>query len=299
MKIVQSFWTKPFLANTADVFESRANGGWTHRLLNYYSWTLSSLQIKKFYPEIELYTDTLGKSLLIDKLQLPYTKVYTVLDELSGANDALWALGKLKTYECQRAPFMHVDSDVFIFKAFDADFISSGLIAQNKESSIVNYSNTFNQLCKTYGYVPDCFLPYANLPLINCCNAGILGGNNIAFFQAFTKEATAFLVKNEAVISENPDRLCIGNLNMIFEQVLFYYLAQQSHEPITYLFPDVIDVPPQIGYFHDLDRFNGFVHCLGDYKKDKLSYTVLEEILRTEYVQYFNRIHSLMAAGEI
>jgi hypothetical protein len=42
--------------------------------------TLSMLSIKKHYLNIELYTDDAGKKLLIDDLNLSYSKVNVVLD---------------------------------------------------------------------------------------------------------------------------------------------------------------------------------------------------------------------------
>ena len=73
------------------------------------SWALSCLQLKHFYDEIELVTDSEGADLLINKLHLPYTSCLTILDKLKNENPAIWALGKIAAYEVQREPFIHVE----------------------------------------------------------------------------------------------------------------------------------------------------------------------------------------------
>jgi len=73
-------------------------GGWSDKKYNYMSWAFSCLQFKKYYSEVELITDKLGKELLIDKLELPYTSVKVELDQLNSYHSDLWALGKIVKY---------------------------------------------------------------------------------------------------------------------------------------------------------------------------------------------------------
>lgn len=49
---------------------------------------------------------------MIDDLKLPYTKVHVVLDELNDYHKNLWAIGKIRTYQLQEEPFIHIDGDV-------------------------------------------------------------------------------------------------------------------------------------------------------------------------------------------
>ena len=64
-KIVQSYWSK--------AYKNSPNSGWAFRETHYMSWALSCLQLKQFYDEIELITDSEGADLLINKLHLPYS----------------------------------------------------------------------------------------------------------------------------------------------------------------------------------------------------------------------------------
>ena len=100
-RIVQSYWSK--------AYQNTPNSGWAFRESHYMSWALSCLQLKQFYDEIELVTDSEGADLLINKLHLPYTSCLTILDKLKNENPAIWALGKIAAYEVQQEPFIHVD----------------------------------------------------------------------------------------------------------------------------------------------------------------------------------------------
>mgnify|MGYP000084925178 FL=1 len=69
MKIVQTFWS-----GGANPLEKAY--GWPLPEYNMMSWVLSCLSLRKYYDDVELYTDKLGYELLIEKLRLPYTYVH-------------------------------------------------------------------------------------------------------------------------------------------------------------------------------------------------------------------------------
>jgi len=79
MRIIQSYWSKPF--NMCKTNEN-ARGGWCNPTFFYMSWALSCITLRRFYRNVELYTDQVGADLLINKLELPYTKVHVVLDKI-------------------------------------------------------------------------------------------------------------------------------------------------------------------------------------------------------------------------
>lgn len=105
MRIVQTFWT-------AGKDPLRESFGWLHPEYNLMSWALSCLSLRSHYDEVALYTDSVGKQLLIDKLKLPYTEVNVVFDDFKCLPQH-WALSKIKTYSLQTGPFLHVDGDVY------------------------------------------------------------------------------------------------------------------------------------------------------------------------------------------
>jgi len=295
MKIVQSFWSKPFIeTESLSLTDSRFNGGWPHRLFNYYSWALSCLQLRKFYDQVELVTDEFGKEILIDKLNLPYTHVSVALNNINHFHPGLWALGKLYAYGMQNEPFLHVDSDVFIWKAFGDDIIRGSLVAQNLENVKAPYSSTFKQICETFDRIPEFLWPVYKEPHCPCCNAGILGGRDISFIKAYVAEAFSFLTDNLADVERVVTRTNAGHLNVIMEQVIFYAYALYSNLAISYLFPDATMIPPGVGHFHAAARNKEYVHCYGYYKGERLSYAGLEWKLMENYPVWHQKIGQLV-----
>src|SRR5690349_4701476 len=108
MRAVWSFWTKPFRAYHRHL--------WTSPLHHLLAWVLSVETARAHYPRTALFTDEEGARLLIDGLKLEFTTVSTELARLQGESPDWWTLGKLWTYRAQSEPFIHIDSDVFLWK---------------------------------------------------------------------------------------------------------------------------------------------------------------------------------------
>jgi hypothetical protein len=125
MRAVWSLWSKPFAAATS--------WGWhrpEHHLL---AWGLSLRLARRHYPETTLVTDSAGKALLVDALGLSFASVSTELDRLRDADPNLWALGKLVAYSIQDEPFVHLDTDVFLWRALPTRLTSAPVLAQHRE----------------------------------------------------------------------------------------------------------------------------------------------------------------------
>ena len=88
MKIIQSFWT----GNKNSLTDSY---GWLLPIFNYLSWIISCYQLRRYYDDVTLVTDSQGYDVLINKLHLPYTDVIVSLDCLNHYNPNLWALANL------------------------------------------------------------------------------------------------------------------------------------------------------------------------------------------------------------
>jgi hypothetical protein len=112
-KAVQTFWIND---------EKHLHGGWLNTKFHLLGWGLSALSFSKFFQNLELITDALGKDILIDQLQLPYTSVSLAQENFQPANDKIWVLRKIYSYSLQNEPFLHVDGDAFLFSPFDDAF---------------------------------------------------------------------------------------------------------------------------------------------------------------------------------
>lgn len=299
MRIIQSFWTKPFLDRKGTGEGNRWNGGWPHRKLNYFSWALSCLSLRTYYEEVELVTDDKGKEILIDKMQLPYTKTTTTLNVLGDRDGGLWALGKVYAYGLQKTPFLHVDNDIFIGKPFSRRIARAGLAAQNVQLRTPHYSAAFREVTGSFEHIPGYLAALSGHEIVPCSNAGILGGRDIGFFQTYMREVLAFLDKNAGNVDSSLRKMDAGYFNVIYEQVLFYALAGSMGKDITYLFDRAYDIPPQIGFFHAAKKNGLFVHCFGSYKKFPVVYLFMEEMLKQRFPKYYDRIENLIATFEL
>jgi hypothetical protein len=296
MKIVQSFWTKPFL-HSGNHTDQRLNGGWPERKYNYFSWMLSCLRLKEHYPCVELVTDSLGADILIGRLQLPYTQVSTSLDALGHQPANLWALGKIHAYRRQTSAFLHVDSDIFIRNPFDATIENAGLVAQNHELSTDGYMEGFSFILKHFSYIPPYLKKYGRLRYIPCTNVGIIGGRDIAFMQAYTAEVLDFLDRNAASIARY--NMSVSVLNIFFEQVIFHSLAQERQTNISYLFNDCSNTPTGIAYLHEAHRNKGFAHAYSGFKNRWIVYSAVERELKEAYPREYHRAVHLMDTLEL
>lgn len=258
MNIIQSFWSKPYEINGE---RKQSYGGWCNPAFFYMSWALSCLSLRRFYNDVELYTDKAGKELLIDKLKLPYTKVYVVLDELNNYSENLWAIGKIFSYSLQKTPFIHVDGDIYIWKPFPKAITKANLVAQHLEDSYPYNVEIIKDTLSKLVYLPNAVLSSPNRT--KEVNAGILGGHDIAFFQSYTREAFDFVNNNIECISslKNP-----GMFNTIFEQFLFYNISELCAKKITYAFDDIDARFKRFGEF-ELVPENYYIHSLAFYKK--------------------------------
>lgn len=294
MKIVQSYWTKPSFKKKQSESD-RSAGGWLDIKYNYLSWALSCLQLKKFYNEVELVTDEFGFELLVNKLNLPYSNVKVILDDLNEYNPDLWALGKIYAYSVQEEPFLHVDGDIYIWERFAPRIENAALVCQNLEEMRL-YDKVFNQITKYFNFIPLELLKSKNKNgKIKAANAGILGGTDIAFFKNYTEKAFQFVNNNLNIIN----KMDVGLFNMIFEQSLFYALSEDKKIDLTFLFPNMNEWYDGIADFTGVPDRVKYIHAIGFYKQGQLTCDFLELKLQQDYPDYYYRIKRLLYTHEL
>ncbi|WP_299314971.1 DUF6734 family protein [uncultured Aquimarina sp.] len=287
MKIIHSFWSKPSLKkNEYNAFD-RSNGGWSDRKYNYMSWALSCLQFKKYYKEVELVTDKFGYDILINHLNLPYTDVKVVLDDLNDYDPNLWALGKIYAYSIQDKPFIHVDGDVYIWEQFRDEIKKSPLIAQNLERDFIYYDEIYNELISNFEYFPSVLeTSKRNNKGIVAINAGIIGGNNINFFKEFTEEAFRFVDKN----LKHLNKVNIGVFNVIYEQFLFYAMAENKKSDIAYYSSSINQCFDGIADFTGVPEKVKYVHAISGLKASNYIGDLMAFHLRRDHPDYYYKI---------
>ncbi|UUF15760.1 MULTISPECIES: DUF6734 family protein [Flavobacterium] len=284
MKIIQSFWSgnETNFANDA---------GWYSYKYNWLSWILSCHQLVNYHDEVELYTDQFGYKILIEELKLPYTKVHVLLDEINNYPKDLWAVSKVKTFEMQKEPFIHVDGDVYVWESLNEKFKNSGLITQNLELTTSYYRKHWEVIYPHLRFMPDELKKYSDGESNFACNMGIIGGNNIDFFQKYCKKSIEFVDNNIRVWPNIEGQY----FNLFFEQVLFYQFANQSNQKIDFLFPETPKDNEYLG-FADFDKIPNktYLHLLGVYKKQRPVCKALEIYTMKHYPEQYTALMRLI-----
>lgn len=289
MKIIQSFWTKPYLHNVSG---GRFNGGWPSERTHALSWAYSLLKLKEFHTDVMLITDDYGIKFLIDKLKLPYTEVNTSLNSLESIDSSNWAIGKLKAYSIQTEPFIHVDSDVYIWENLFDPFSKSDIIMQSK-LRFDEFSS--HDILKKYiddniSLFPKAIVEYwESSNSFYSANAGVCGGTNLLFFRQLFTDALNFINQTES----NKSNLTTQWFNMLFEEHHIYCKAKQEGINIDYLIPNVSEDFNEVCQIYNAPLRSKYIHLAGDAKRNINSCYQLELRIRNEYPEVFERIEKL------
>jgi hypothetical protein len=287
MKIIQTFWT----GNSNEDNALDREDGWLSPEYNWMSWALSCLLLRKQFGKVELITDSLGKHILTDLLQLPYSEVSVTLDHvMDGYPPEVWALSKIHTYSSQQEPFIHFDGDLFLYKPIAEGLQRSELLVQNKEKELLFYRRTLDAINEVFTTIPAFCKKefYQEKPLISI-NAGIIGGNNPAFFDSCRKAAFDFISANAAHVH----KIRTENLNFIVEQYFLYCLAEEAGIPISVISDTVVEdlLYKEYVNFCRIPEIN-FIHPVGRHKKNIHVCDNLSRTLRSEYPEVYDFILS-------
>jgi hypothetical protein len=184
MRAVWSFWSKPF--------QAQRRHSWPSERHHLFAWVLYVETARRHYPDTWLVTNDGGASVLVDQLGLPFTHVSTTLNALAHHDPEWWALDKIYAYRMQEQPFVHIDSDVFLWKPLPERLERADVFAQNPEPLSWNTSYDPERLEHAIqgtagGWLPDEWQWYrrARDRRAECC--GIFGGNRIDFINRFAE----------------------------------------------------------------------------------------------------------------
>jgi hypothetical protein len=259
---------------------------------------LSLETAKKHYPKTALFTDSLGAQILLDKLELEFDQISTELDALDNHDPEWWALGKVYTYRAQTEPFLHIDSDVFLWNSLSESMVSAPLLAQNPEYFLPGTSwykpEQFEAaIRRVNGWLPEEWTWYRSQSLLQkavCC--GIFGGNHIDFIRYYSNLAIRLVehLPNQAaweLLDNATER------NILFEQYFLgcciEYHRNRPDSPfknidIQYLFSSLDDalIPENAARV-------GFTHLIASAKRKRTIAENLEKRVRRDYPQHYER----------
>ncbi len=283
MKIVQTFWSG------GKEIESplKISGGWISPEYHWMSWALSCLLLRRLYDQVELYTDEIGKRILVDILQLPYTDVHVVFDDSFVIHPKLFSLAKIHTYSLQEEPFVHVDGDLFLWKPLPESVMNAGLIASNPEVDLYFNKEILVEMEGHFQYIPSHLKDIYKQEHIFSSNAGIFGGSNIPFIRKYCSEAEQIIKENENCL----EKVNIGNTNMLIEQISLFYLAARENVRIVYSVTEPVDHPLYKDYwrFADVPKVP-MIHPVGGCKRIPYVIHHLGHRLQMEFPEMYYRI---------
>jgi hypothetical protein len=183
MRAVWSFWSKPYFSCKGRIWLAPV-----HHLL---AWGLSYRLAQRHYPETVLVTDKAGEALLVHSLGLDFTHVSTELESLHGAAEGWWALGKLVAYGLQDQPFVHLDTDVFLWKPLPDTLANADVFAQCPEDHSRDEWSTPRKIEETFAQyqlalpVEWQWMSSQSRSGFREENCGIMGGNRVDFIRHY------------------------------------------------------------------------------------------------------------------
>lgn len=295
MRAVWSFWSAPYLAHYHRQWLSDR-----HHLL---SWVLSAMEARKHYSDTCLVTDSWGAKLLAGQLKLPFSNVSTALDRLDAANadPEWWVLGKLSAYAAQTEPFVHIDNDVFLWRPLPERMHFAAVLAQNPEvfffedQSLYRIERFMAGIKRFGGWLPEEWLAYANTSGTQALCCGLFGGNDLEFIRHYATSAMEVI--------GHPDNQRIWPALGIRDNILVeqYFLAACLHSARSdrgargvkaeCLFPSAA-----AAFDPKSSTQAGYTHLIGDAKQNRRVLERLEQRVRRDYPEYYERCLGVLDA---
>jgi hypothetical protein len=291
MRAVWSFWSKPFQAHRQGIWPSER-----HHLL---AWVLSVETARQHYPETQLYTDRAGAELLVEGLGLRFTQVSTALDALDGYDPDWWSLGKVYAYHLQTAPFVHLDSDVFLWKPLPTRLTQAAVFTQQPEPIPPGHSYYQPQQVEAAlrgppaGWLPAEWIWWRSrggAQRGDCC--GILGGNRVDFIHHYAGQALRLLdepANQRALRQLDGKRLHMLLVEQYLLAACVEYHQRHAGSPFAAVTMEHLFHSPEEVYGVDALRRTGFTHLIGNMKRDARFARRLEMRVARDYPALYTR----------
>ncbi|MEJ2007580.1 MAG: hypothetical protein P8Z30_05375 [Acidobacteriota bacterium] len=300
MRAVWSFWSRPFYAYYGRI--------WAKPLHHLLAWGLSVSAASRYYPDTVLVTDRAGKRLLVDQLGLSFAYVSTELERLEKVDPGWWALGKLVAYSLQDRPFIHLDTDVFLWKSLPRHLAESPVFAQYPEGFYENgpyyrpqdiewaFSQEAMKLPKEWVWART---TRSHFPAANC---GILGGSDAAFLRYFARTAIDLIMKprNAKAWARLPDKRCY---NIVIEQFFLSacleYHRYNPASPYQGVRMDHLFACWEHAFDPNHAARIGFTHLVAGAKSHPTVGMRIEQRARRQDPSFYNRCERLLARSDV
>lgn len=289
MNLIQSYFNKNITIDNINYA-----GGYLSPVINWLSMAYSCLLLKRYNPEDHLifYGNETMVHLFENLFKLPYDE-YRIVECKGDYSDWFYCWPKIITYEAQKDPFIHIDNDIFMWDHLPRELKDAPLVAQHLERDSKFYMDVYNQIAKDQIKISDYIKTCYDGNFISSYNAGLLGGNDLSFFQEYLSEIKAFVNNNASQISSSDRRFLY---NVVFEQWLFYGMTKKHNKtvktfysrPITDFDMKEAHVPFQILSLRELK----YLHVM-EYKDNIRCNRFIAYKMQTDFPQEYDRILSV------
>ncbi len=289
MNILQTYYNREI--NSKDL---NYKGGYLRPEINWLSIAYSCLLLKKYNPEkqLVLYGNEEVICILIDLFKLPYDN-YQILPIPDDGRERFYCYPKIQAYRMQKDAFVHIDTDVYMWEPIPDKMLSAGLIAQHEEEDSDFYMYVYNHMKECGVQLLDVQKCCLGEGYIHSYNAGMIGGNDLDFFHEYVHKIESFIDMNMPFMMKSDKPFLF---NVVFEQWMYYALAQYHHKPVTTYIDGVVKdfkmpwgiVPEQIVDW-DLQKY---IHIM-EYKRQIQCNRFIVRNMYTEFHDYYERILSV------
>lgn len=289
MVAIQTFWSDKTTLRAA----GELNGGWLDARFHLMSWALSVSLLKKHFSKVILCTDTFGKKLLVDTLQLPYDEVILSQTglELKYPRE-VWVMRKINSYQQLEEPFVHIDSDAFLWKPLPDTFYNSTIFAQNYQKDFSCYDIARKELADIGIQMPSIL---ASETTHNAVNMGIIGGQDKALFKEYYQFLESFVGLHLPKIQANKTQLSLGFVNTLLEECFFVHFVELYYnKPIHVLIEDKLD-SRYTKIANLLDKKYGYHHLIGENKLDLFYCKQVEQALKFHFPAVYKHITAFIS----
>jgi hypothetical protein len=296
MNAVWSLWTKP-LARARKL-------SWCSEFHHLLGWVLSVETARKHLPNTRLVTDDAGADLLVEQLGLPFTRVSTALNKLNDCDPDWWVLGKIYAYREQTEPFVHLDTDVFLWKPLPSRMLSADVLAQSSVPIIIGTSYYKPELIEqalgypNHGWLPDEWIWYKSLPPVRRAEwCGLFGGNRVDFIRSYADQAWRIVTddRNRAQLELLSGKAAyVGTIEEYFLSACLQYHRERPSSPfvgvqIQYLFNSAGEA-----FQPSRAREAGFTHLVSE-KRNPFFARRIEFRVEREYPELYERCRRVVS----
>ena len=224
------------------------------------SWITSVKSAKLHFKNVVLVTDTWAWDNIFSKLDLPFDEVKLTLDSID-ENTNMWAISKAHAILEMNEPFLHIDSDVYIWEALDKKYLMSDILVQSNESSESDIQSDFYyslyEIHNVYFKGTNTYLDNSNMSERNiyAYNCGVVGGTDVEFLRTWASQMIEAANSIDFIMPPSNELTNPDDIMVWVEQALLMLMAEHHMVDVS----ELVEIGVEQSYY---------THFCGSVKRD-------------------------------